>query len=230
VTVWAPSKLLIDILSTALQRTAIQAGVSAGVNTAVNGGDLGRNLANSLRTAAVITLGAQVAGEIGLATREGDLNYVANKIAHAALRAAMGEALSGDPVAGAIGAVVGEMTAEAVVKTFLHHQLANPEDLKNLTDEESRQLAADLDRLKATGVDLGKLSAGLAAAFTGKDIDTAATTGGNAAENNAFVLIPIILELMDKGLQAYDTYRLAKAIRAGDTDEAAEISAEIALV
>jgi hypothetical protein len=34
---------------------------------------------------------------------------------------------------------------------------------------------------------------------------------------------------MDKGLQTYDAYRLAKAIEAGDTDEAAEISAEIAL-
>ena len=46
------------------------------------------------------------------------------------------------------------MTAEAVVKTFLDHQLANSDGQKNLT-------AADLDRLKATGVDLSKLSAGL---------------------------------------------------------------------
>jgi filamentous hemagglutinin len=186
-----------DILSTALQRTAIQAGVSAGVNTAINGGDLGQNLTNSLRTAAVTTLGAQVAGEIGLAYREGDLNYVSHKIAHAALGAAMGEALSGDAAAGAIGAMVGEMTAEAIVKTFLHHQLANPEGLKNLTDEEARQLGADMDRLKATGVDLSKLSAGLAAALAGKDIDTAATTGGNAAEHNALIIVPIVLELMD---------------------------------
>jgi filamentous hemagglutinin len=218
-----------DILSTALQRTAIQAGVSAGVNTTVNGGDLGRNLANSLRTAAIATLGEQVAGDIGRATREGKLNYVTNKIAHAALGAAMGEAISGDAAAGAIGAVVGEMTAEAVVKTFLNNQLANPEGLKNLTDEEARQLAADMDRLKATGVDLSKLSAGLAAALAGKDIDTAATTGSNAAEHNALIIVPIVLELMDKGLQTYDAYRLAKAIEAGDTDEATNIAAEIAL-
>lgn len=100
--------------------------------------------------------------------------------------------------------------------------LANPEGLKNLTDEEARQLAADMDRLKATGADLGKLSAGLAAALAGKDIDTAVTTGGNAAEHNALIIIPIVLELMDKGLQAYDAYRLAKAIEAGDTDEATD--------
>jgi filamentous hemagglutinin len=218
-----------DILSTTLQRTAIQAGVSAGVNTAINGGDLGKNFANSLRTAAVITLGAQVAGEIGLATRESDLNYVTNKIAHAALGAAMGEALSGDAAAGAIGAVVGEMAAEAFVQRFVYSQIDNPEALMNLTDEEALQLKADLVRLESTGVDMGRLAAGIAAAVAEMDIDTAATAGGNAAENNAFFVIPVLLELMDKGLQAYDAYRLAKAIDAGDTDEAADIATEIAL-
>ena len=107
--------------------------------------------------------------------------------------------------------------------------LANSDGQKNLTDEEKRQLVADLDRLKATGVDFSKLSAGLAAALAGKDIDTAATTGGNAAEHNALIIVPIVLELMDKGLQTYDAYRLAKAIEAGDTDEATNIAAEIAL-
>ncbi|SFM21373.1 filamentous hemagglutinin, partial [Desulfomicrobium norvegicum] len=217
------------VLSTALERTAIQAGVSAGVNTAINGGDLGKNFTNSLRTAAVITLGAQVAGEIGLATREGDLNYVTNKIAHAALGAAMGEALSGDAAAGAIGAVVGEMAAEAFVQRFVYSQIDNPEALMNLTDEEALQLKADLIRLESTGVDMGRLAAGIAAAVAERDIDTAATTGGNAAENNAFFVIPVLLEFMDKGLQAYDAYRLAKAIDAGDTDEAADIASEIAL-
>jgi filamentous hemagglutinin len=218
-----------DILTVELGRTVIRASVSAGVNTAINGGDLGQNLVNSLRTAAVITLGAQVAGEIGLATREGDLNYVANKIAHAALGAAMGEALSGDAAAGAIGAVVGEMAAEAFVQRFVFGQLENPEALKNLTDAEALQLQADLARLESTGVDMAKLAAGIAAAVAERDIDTAATTGGNAAKNNELVTISIALELMDKGLQAYDVFRLAKAIEAGDTDEAAEISAEIAL-
>lgn len=217
------------VLSTTLQRTAIQAGVSAGVNTAINGGDLGQNLTNSLRTAAVITLGAQVAGEIGAAYREGDLNYVTHKITHAALGAAMGEALSGDAAAGAIGAVVGEMTAEAFVQRFVYSQIDNPEALMNLTDEEALQLKADLVRLESSGVDMGRLAAGIAAAVAERDIDTAATTGGNAAENNAFFVIPVLLEFMDKGLQAYDAYRLAKAIDAGDTDEATDIAAEIAL-
>jgi filamentous hemagglutinin len=219
----------VNILSEELQRAALRGVVSAGVDTVINGGDLGQNLVNSLRTAAVITLGAQVAGEIGLATREGDLNYVANKIAHAALGAAMGEALSGDAAAGAIGAVVGEMAAEAFVQRFVYGQMKNSEALMNLTDEEALQLQADLIRLKSAGVDLGRLAAGIAAAVAERDIDTAATTGGNAAENNAFFVIPVLLEFMDKGLQAYDAYRLAKAIEAGNTDEAAEISAEIAL-
>ena len=218
-----------NILAEELQRAAIRGAVSAGVDTAINGGDLGQNLANSLRTAAVTTLGAQVAGEIGRATREGDLNYVANKITHVALGASMGEALSGDAVAGAVGAVVGEMAAEAFVQRFVYGQMDNPDALMNLTDEEALQLQADLVRLQATGVDMGRLAAGIAAAVAERDIDTAATTGGNAAENNAFFVIPVLLEFMDKGFQAYDAYRLAKAIEAGDTDEAAEISAEIAL-
>jgi filamentous hemagglutinin len=172
---------VVNILSEELQRAALRSVVSAGVDTAINGGDLGQNLVNSLRTAAVITLGAQVAGEIGLATREGDLNYVANKIAHAALGAAMGEALSGDAAAGAIGAVVGEMTAEQFRDVLIE---------KIITGYVSPQ---DVEHWVQSGVDLSRLVAGLVAAAVGVDIDTAAETGGNAAENNAFFVTALIL-------------------------------------
>lgn len=77
-------------------------------------------------------------------------------------------------------------------------------------------------------MNFGKLSAGVVAAFAGMDIDDAAASADNAARNNAIIVVPVILELMDKGLQAYDAYRLGLAISEGDTDEAAEIATEIA--
>ena len=57
---------------------------------------------------------------------------------------------------GAIGAVIGELTAEAAGKSM------KPEDLVNLS----------------------RLLAGVAGAMTGGDVNLAATAGGNAAENN----------------------------------------------
>jgi hypothetical protein len=48
-------------------------------------------------------------------------------------------------------------------------------------------------------------------------------------ENNALMLIPIALELIDKGITAYDAWQLEKAIKEGRTDDAEEIAAGIAI-
>jgi len=134
-----------------------------------------------------------------------------------------------DAASGALGAVVGEVTAEQFVKRFINDQLEDPAKLKNLTPKEQEQYCKDVDQLKQRGVDLSKLSAGLAAALVGGDVNTAAQTGGNAAQNNAVVVVPIMLELVDKGLQAYDALRLAKAIDAGNHEEALDIAQEISI-
>jgi len=134
-----------------------------------------------------------------------------------------------DAASGALGAVVGEVTAEQFVKRFINDQLEDPAKLKNLTPKEQEQYCKDVDQLKQRGVDLSKLSAGLAAALVGGDVNIAAQTGGNAAQNNAVVVVPIMLELVDKGLQAYDALRLAKAIDAGNHDEALDIAQEISI-
>lgn len=49
---------------------------------------------------------------------------------------------------------------------------------------EPKDILSCVDR----GVNISKLMAGLAAAFSGLEVNTAATTGGNAAENNAFAI------------------------------------------
>lgn len=54
-------------------------------------------------------------------------------------------------------------------------------------------------------------------------------TGGNAAQHNELVTLSIFLELVDKGLQAYDALRLAKAIDAGNHEEALDIAQEISI-
>lgn len=80
-----------------------------------------------------------------------------------------------DAASGALGGVVGEVAAEALSK-----------DLKNkiFTGKIEPQ---DIQSWVNLGVDLSKLAAGLAAAATGGDVNTAAQTGGNAAQNNAFL-------------------------------------------
>jgi len=211
-----------------IQMAAIRTTSSAAADSAVNGGNLGNNLVSGLQSAAVGVLGKHAAMEIGQEYRQGNLDYVTHKIAHAALGGAMAAATGDDIVSGAIGGAVGEATAEAFVKSFINDKLVNPEKLKHLSEKEVEQLKRDMVKLKEVGVDLSRLSAGLAAALVGGEVDTAAKTGGNAARNNGVVIIPIALELIDKGLQAYDAYRLAKAIDEGNTEEAIAISAEIA--
>ena len=217
-----------EYLQNVAKETAIQGVVHAGVDTALYGGNPGQNLLDGLRGAAASTLGADVAAKIGAAYKNGDLNYVTHKIAHAALGGAMGLATTGDAGAGAIGGAVGEMTAEAFVKGFTNKQLENPENKKTLSEAELKELDADLKRMREFGVDLSKLSAGIAAALAGADVNTAAQAGGNAAENNCFFVIPIVLELVDKGLQLYDAYQLAKALEEGNTEEALKLSGIIA--
>ena len=175
----------IDGLAHDLTTGTIQAGINTGVGTAINGGNLGDNLIANLHSTAVSVLGASMAQEIGAAYKggTGDMDYVAHKIAHAALGGAMDIAMGGDGVSGAIGGVVGEITGEILMNQIAEALLTgqiDPKSLKNWRD---------------AGVDLSKLAAGFAAAAAGGDIDTAANTGGNAARNNAAQACTLIMEL-----------------------------------
>jgi filamentous hemagglutinin len=212
-----------------IQFGAIHAATSATVGTVINGGNYAENLGSAFQSAAIGVLGKQAALKLGQAYRDGDLNYVTHKIAHAALGGALAAGTGGDAVSGAIGGVVGEIAAEELTARFLQSQLENPESLRNLTLEKQAELRADTEQLRELGVDFSKLAAGVAAALAGRDVNDAAGSAENAARNNAVMVLPIMLELIDKGLQTYDAYRLAQAWEAGDTEQFEEILEEIAL-
>jgi len=126
-----------------------------------------------------------------------------------------------DAASGALGAVVGEITAQElsrVLKGKLQSGDITQQDVESWMDR---------------GVDIAKLTAGMAAAIAGGDVNTAAQTGGNAAEHNVLPLIilggMIALELADKGIQTYNAWQFAKAIQEGNTAKAEEYGTELAI-
>jgi hypothetical protein len=171
------------------QESVIKGGVQAGVGTTLYGGDLGQNLLNGLRDSAVDTLGADLATQIGEAARNNKLDDVSRMIAHAALGGAMAAADGKDAASGALGAVVGEITADALGREL-------KEKLNN-----GSMTAKDVESWIGRGVDISKLAAGIAAAAAGLDVNTAAQTGGNAAQNNSLksLLTAIYVVIIGKG-------------------------------
>jgi len=138
-------------------------------------------------------LGKHAAMKIGEAYDggNGDIDYVTHKIAHLALGGAIAAASGDDIAAGAIGGMIGEITAEA----FLTDRIQS-----GMTEE-------DIDKLEAVGVDFSKLAAGLAAAVAGADVDTAAGTAENAAQNNAVdTFFDALFVLADAGKIAWGWY------------------------
>ena len=86
--------------------------------------------------------------------------------------------------------------ADAFVSDYIRDTLAGKTYASIEEFEETKA------QLKALGVDMSKLSAGIAAAALGKDIDTAASTGGNAAKNNAMeemAIVPVAVTIPGLG-------------------------------
>ncbi|WP_419785533.1 DUF637 domain-containing protein [Pseudodesulfovibrio sp.] len=106
----------IDGLAKELTKGAISAGINTGVGTAINGGRLDENLIANLRSSAVSVLGAEAAHDIGEAYKNNKLDYVAHKIAHAALGGAMAAANGDDIASEAVGGAVGEITGEVLMR------------------------------------------------------------------------------------------------------------------
>jgi filamentous hemagglutinin len=127
---------------------------------------------------------------------------------------------------GAGGAVIGELVADQFKD---HHEIAAKQKAteewltlngidattkyENLTPSQVQMMketmpanfisAAELRNLQATGVDLAKLSAGLAAFVAKGDVSLASDAGGIAAENNALPLLVYAGMLALSALSAY---------------------------
>ncbi|WNO04236.1 DUF637 domain-containing protein [Rhodoferax mekongensis] len=134
------------------------------MNSALAGKPFDENtFANSLKGALINTGMAQGANAIGDGLVAKNLNEFTHKLAHAVLGCAGAEASGGDCRTGAVGAVVGELTAEYAIKSGM-----NNSDALAL----AKVLAA------TSGVMTGGGGDNAAA------VNTAATAGANAAENN----------------------------------------------
>ena len=88
-----------------------QGTISATVDSVINGAPLGDNIKAALVNAAITVIGAESANAIGAAATDGNINKATQLIAHAALGCGMGAASGGDCTSGAVGGVVGEVTA-----------------------------------------------------------------------------------------------------------------------
>ena len=167
-----------------LQRGLVRASVRAGVTTAIQDGEIGEAFISAVRLEAAYALGQNAAREIGIAAAHGDLDTAGQLIAHAALGCAIGAAASGDCGSGALGGFVGEtvgLLRGQAIEEWAAQRLA---DVRDGTLKEGGFLA-ELNELKAAGVDMARLAGGFAAALAGGDADLGAGTAGNAAENNA---------------------------------------------
>ena len=101
-----------DRIAQNIRRGLIRATVNAGVSTAIQGGKLDENLISALRQEAASVIGENASQEIGKAFHSGEINKFTQLVAHAAVGCASGAVASGDCGSGALGAVVGEVTAE----------------------------------------------------------------------------------------------------------------------
>ena len=170
--------------------------------------------------AALASEGAGALGEVGakhlgIAYKSGTLPGVLHKAAHGALGCVTG-ALQGDCASGAIGAVVGEVTAEAYLT-------AQEDNLTEAAWEDTRRL----------GIALSRLAGGVATQALGGDAALGAQSAENAAQHNALPLLiaafVLTTELVDKGLIAYDVYQLGQALAEGRTEDAQSLAEELAV-
>jgi hypothetical protein len=134
------------------------------MDAAISGKAFDEKTLSTALSNALITAGmAQGANSIGDARVDNVLNDFTQKLAHAVLGCAGGAATGGGCSAGAIGAVIGEITAEYATQS-------------GMSKDNALALAKTLSA--ASGVLVGGGGDNVGA------VNTAATTGANAAENN----------------------------------------------
>ncbi|NLQ24597.1 DUF637 domain-containing protein [Shewanella sp. S-1] len=206
-------------------QAVVRATVTAGLSTVIQGRsleDFGDSFTASLKSTGINTLGEYMASSIGKAYRAGDINNVMRYLAHAGSGCVLGLASSSagttngnaqeSCITGAGGAVAGEATADIykaqkleqfgkeqtqLVEGFKAAGLSNAQiEAVFLSDSAQNYFNARVAEFSAAGVDLAKLSGGLSALVAGGDVNLAALSAENAAQNNAFFLIPIALMLL----------------------------------
>ncbi len=174
--------------------------------TAAFSGNVSGSAATLIQSAAVTalqSLGAQQIKQLS------DTLGGEGSAAHTALHAILGCA-----GAAASGSNCGTAALAAGAGSTINALLNNLDS--NLTPED-RENRSQLITTLITGITTA----------TGGDAAIANTASRIETENNAVFVIPVVLELVDKGITAYDAYQLNKAIQEGRTEDAEAIATEI---
>ncbi len=211
-TVGAVTNTATQGLTQQLVQATVNSAIQSSVSVIVNGGDIddfGDGFVQAMAQSAISKLGEELANEIGMAKHNGNIDTAIQYVAHAGVGCLTGtlttELQGGDSELGCVsgmgGAVVGEAIGQLYeanlkddLETWIAEQTADDVVLDQAAVMEQAQV------FKASGVDMAKLGAALTAFTLGGDVNIAATTGANAAENNALFLISIV------AVAAYTSY------------------------
>lgn len=229
---------LISVGNQATQ-AVINSTVSAGISTVINGGNFGEftdTFQASLKQAGINAVGEYLSSSIGESYKNQDISNIVRYLSHAGAGCVLGlvsneagSAIGGGDescLTGAGGAVVGELVADAYkaqkLDEFYQREQVLVELLKNEFGYTNADIAAyynsesaqsyinkEVAKLTAAGVDLAKLGGATAAFLANSDVNLAAMTAENAAQNNALFLIPLgllILKGIDIALTANELY------------------------
>ncbi|ELV8690737.1 DUF637 domain-containing protein [Vibrio vulnificus] len=204
--------------------------------------DLDKVLVNSLAHAAVANIGKNVAEQIGKAAKSANPISEATKyISHAALGCGLGAAsaainganrndIANQCGSGALGGVVGEFIADRHVRPRLEQEIAVTkgkverfseqtlsefERSNGIIDEKTyvENKVRELQELKAHGVNITKLVAGITVYAASGNVETGANAAGNAAEHNALFLIPLLIKAVSLASAAYTAYQIIDSIK-----------------
>ncbi|MCU8089778.1 DUF637 domain-containing protein [Shewanella sp. SM21] len=224
----------IDLANQATQ-IVVETTVSTGISTVINGGSLGdfrEQFVQGLAMSSMDKIGEVLAKDIGEAVNKGSINEAVRYLAHASLGCAIGLGVASvskgqdsgvSCASGAGGAVIGEVIADQyksqqdydakvkILEKTLKEFGISVDAFENLTDAQKVQVLRNkssidtIQKIKATGIDLAKLGAGLAAFIAGGEVNIAANAGENAAENNGFWFVIQAAYMLYKAYEVYQT-------------------------
>ena len=192
---------------------------------------------------------ASIAQEIGRAYRNGagDMSWLTHKVCHFVLGGGSAALRGEDPLAGAIGATIGEVVADAMIQRALERTRADVleqlEDFRNtygtlppIQDAElltqitfQERLLYERERIEQ----VGRLAAA-GTAFVGRmDVSTADAAALNALEHNAIPSIDVLIEnqhrsLLDQ-LLAYEQASIEQGVVESQADREAAVFFEPAI-
>ena len=182
--------------------------VNSGINVTIGQHDIDDVLKNAgvnFVTDVVGTVGANYIGELYQAGR-GRIDFATHKVLHGALGAGLGS-LKGDPIAGALGAMVAETVADLVRDDveIIAARVQEKADQEGI--EFGTQAYKNLAYQEVQGaMNWGRLGAAVAVMLSGHDVNIGLDVATNALENNFLPMIMGAVTAASIGYAAYEVY------------------------